>query len=198
MKRCFLSISTWTPLMTGTSAPLPKLPPPLWSLCIDPSITRKWWASVLSDLIAWPFCPSGPMGFQCFSCKIAPILNVFFCHLGQLKIQQGPTGTYKPSVAHLLIPAKPSTPTCGPRWDSGSVVKGKVALLMAEPELPGLLCFQHLEIKVFAISHSNIDDLKASINQLWTVIEEDYVKSDCCTFRKCLNMCIANWVLIFQ
>ncbi len=58
--------------------------------------------------------------------------------------------------------------------------------------------WKHVESRACAIYHSNISNLKAAVDQVWTVMDQTYMKKSCSTFRKCLDLCIAAEGSVFE
>jgi len=56
----------------------------------------------------------------------------------------------------------------------------------------------HIETTACASSHSNVDDLKASVDQVWTNMPRDYIHKTCKAFRRRLDMCVAAERGVFE
>ncbi|QQP51364.1 Putative transposable element, partial [Caligus rogercresseyi] len=58
--------------------------------------------------------------------------------------------------------------------------------------------WQHIENKACGVYHSNISDLKATVNDDWAAMDETYIRKSCSDFRKRLNLCIDAEGSIFE
>eukprot|EP00096_Caligus_rogercresseyi_P001597 TRINITY_DN1266_c0_g1_i1.p1 TRINITY_DN1266_c0_g1~~TRINITY_DN1266_c0_g1_i1.p1 ORF type:complete len:251 (+),score=39.61 TRINITY_DN1266_c0_g1_i1:1074-1826(+) len=58
--------------------------------------------------------------------------------------------------------------------------------------------WQHIENKACGVYHSNISDLKATVNDVWAAMDETYIRKSCSDFRKRLNLCIDAEGSIFE
>ncbi|QQP49624.1 Putative transposable element [Caligus rogercresseyi] len=98
----------------------------------------------------------------------------------------------------LPTPARPSRSTSRTNWDPRESGPNKCGLLISEPEPLGFSIWQHIENMACGVYHSNISDLKATVNDVWAAMDETYIRKSCSDFRKRLNLCIDAEGSIFE